>query len=74
MELHAFEKMAEAAPMTDVPLQTPVFPAVTPPGMAYVPFQQWGEIYDAENGFSSGTLFPVLDLPFGMGGGCHEKP
>ena len=33
-------------------------------GMAYVPFQQWGEVYDADKAFSRYTLFPQLDLPF----------
>lgn len=40
------------------------FPANTPLAMAYVPFQQWGEIYDDEKALSQGTLFPELDLPF----------
>ncbi len=75
MELHAFEKMAvesvqtpsapEAAPMLQ---PEGIFPAVTPPGMAYVPFQQWGDVYEAEKGWQQGTMFPVLDMPFCMGG------
>ena len=73
MELHALEAMADAVPMTDVPLETPVFPGVTPPGMAYVPFQQWGELYNAEKGFCRGTMFPVLDLPFRMAVGDGQK-
>lgn len=32
--------------------------------MAYVPFQQWSEVYSAEKGLCAGTLFPCLDLPF----------
>ncbi|WP_296775968.1 spore coat associated protein CotJA [Ruminococcus sp.] len=44
------------------------FPQNTPPAMAYVPFQQWGELYDDEKAFSRGTLFPELDLPFSGGG------
>lgn len=32
--------------------------------MAYVPFQQWSEVYSAEKGLCSGTIFPCLDLPF----------
>ncbi|MBR7085461.1 MAG: spore coat associated protein CotJA [Oscillospiraceae bacterium] len=47
-----------------------VFPDVTPPGMAYVPYQLWSEnIYDAQTGIQQGTLFPVLDLPFSPAGG-----
>ncbi len=32
--------------------------------MAYVPYQQWNEIYAADKGFSAGTMFPCLNLPF----------
>ena len=49
-----------------------VFPEQTPPGMAYVPFQQWGKIYDSHEGFHKGTLFPDLDFPFMRGGGQGE--
>ncbi len=38
-----------------------------PVGMAYVPWQKWGQTYSMEQGFSRGTLFPDLDLPFVMG-------
>lgn len=35
------------------------------PGMAYVPFQQWGEeLHPMERALDAGTLFPVLDKPF----------
>lgn len=41
-----------------------------PLAMAYVPWQMWRNIYDAEKGFSCGTIFEELDKPFrGMGGG-----
>lgn len=82
MELHAFERMAIAADdgpflrqmdgCTDGLLPQPMtpFPEETPPGMAYVPYQMWGDAYDAEYAISKGTLFPVLDKPFiGMRGG-----
>ena len=37
--------------------------------MAYVPWQTWRDIYDAEKGFHKGTIFQELDLPFlGKGG------
>ncbi len=84
MELHAFERMAQSldaaltrrdsdeAPSDELlPQPQTAFPASTPLGMAYVPFQQWGEPFDAETALSRGTLFPELDLPF-MGGGCSE--
>ncbi|MBR1592346.1 MAG: spore coat associated protein CotJA [Ruminococcus sp.] len=43
------------------------FPENTPLAMAYVPFQQWGKVYDADEAINRGTLFPELDLPFGGG-------
>lgn len=79
MELHAYERMAQSLdPMLmpcqqEMPEQMTIFPAQTPPGMAYVPFQQWGEPYDAETGFGRGTMFPVLDLPFAPGEGGMGK-
>lgn len=55
-----------------LPQPMTVFPDKTPPAMAYVPYQMWGEMYEAEKGFSQGTMFPVLDQPFccSEGGGC----
>ena len=47
----------------------PRFPENTPLGMAYVPFQQWSEVYNDEDAFESGTLFPDLNMPFCKGGG-----
>lgn len=44
------------------------FPAATPLGMAYVPFQSWGEVNSPEKAFASGTLFPELCFPFEEGG------
>ncbi|MBQ4464344.1 MAG: spore coat associated protein CotJA [Oscillospiraceae bacterium] len=52
---------------------TSVFPPVTPPGMAYVPYQQWGKVYDAEEGIDRGTLFPDLDFPFQCAGGDSKR-
>ena len=48
------------------------FPEQTPLAMAYVPFQQWGKLYDSHEGFHKGTLFPDLDFPFMRGGGQGE--
>lgn len=37
--------------------------------MAYVPWQTWRDLYDAEKGFHCGTIFKELNLPFlGKGG------
>ena len=38
-----------------------------PVAMAYVPMQRWQQTYDLGLGFSRGTIFPDLDLPFEMG-------
>lgn len=37
--------------------------------MAYVPAQQWNTLFEMEEGFARGTVFPELEKPF-MGGGC----
>ncbi|MBE6861140.1 MAG: spore coat associated protein CotJA [Ruminococcus sp.] len=48
------------------------FPAETPLAMAYVPFQQIKEVYEADTALKNGTLFPELDFPFMNGGDCCE--
>lgn len=40
----------------------------TPLGMAYVPYQQWGEVYNSGDALENGTLFPDLRFPFERGG------
>ncbi|WP_243023382.1 spore coat associated protein CotJA [Clostridium sp. AM46-21] len=35
-----------------------------PIGMAYVPSQEFGELYDAKKGLCEGTMFPDLNLIF----------
>ena len=32
--------------------------------MAYVPVQQWGDLYDIDVGLQRGTIFAQLDKPF----------
>lgn len=39
--------------------------------MAYVPWQQLETVYEPENGFPRGTIFPELDKPLMVGGNCH---
>ena len=40
-----------------------------PIAMAYVPWQNWCDLYEAEKGFQCGTIFKELDKPFfGKGG------
>ncbi len=44
-----------------------------PLAMAYVPWQEWQNIYEAEKGFHCGTIFEELNMPFNgirMGGCC----
>ena len=38
--------------------------------MAYVPWQQWGNIYDPKEALKRGTIFAELDLPFEASKGC----
>ena len=40
-----------------------------PVAMAYVPWQNWENLYNECDAFERGTAFPSLDLPFtGKGG------
>ena len=51
-----------------------VLPEDPVPAMAYVPYQVWGELYEAERTLDMGTLFPALDKPFyGRKGGEPRK-
>ncbi|MEE1313812.1 MAG: spore coat associated protein CotJA [Lachnospiraceae bacterium] len=43
-----------------------------PLAMAYVPWQQWGNLYSPEKGFHQGTIFQDLDFPFNGRGGCRR--
>ena len=53
------EKPAESCPVTKGR-----FPADTPIGMAYVPYQFWEKPYDEPTALARGTIFPSLDKPF----------
>ncbi len=55
----------ETPPVSECPVDFSDYPV----GMAYVPMQRWGKTYDLGNGFSRGTIFPDLDLPF-LAGRC----
>ena len=48
------------------------FPRGTPPAMAYVPWQQWQNIYEICRGFERGTIFEDLDKPFTGKGGRRQ--
>lgn len=47
--------------------ELPLNPVVA---MAYVPFQKDDTLYSHEQGFVTGTMFPVLNKPFK---GCESK-
>lgn len=44
-----------------------VFPAQTPLAMAYVPYQEFEDLYDASAALQNGTLFKNLNFPFERG-------
>ena len=41
-----------------------------PIAMAYVPWQEWKNLYPAEKALHRGTIFEELDKPFEGKGGC----
>lgn len=43
-----------------------------PLAMAYVPWQEWQNLYSAEKGFCRGTIFEDFDKPFLGTGGCQK--
>lgn len=54
-----------------LPQPKTAFPAETPLAMAYVPYQMWDAVYDAEEGIAQGSMFPSLVKPFyGAEGRC----
>lgn len=46
------------------------FPEDYSVAMAYIPYQQNADSYDADKALARGTLFPVLDKPFLGKAGC----
>ena len=45
-----------------------------PLAMAYVPWQQFRNLYDLDRALEVGTIFAELDKPFtGKGGMCRER-
>lgn len=43
-----------------------------PIAMAYVPWQQWENIYEADLGLKQGTIFKDLDKPYTCGRGVRK--
>lgn len=69
--LHERENMpvyAEPRKNAVSPSGTSRLPEDMPLAMAYVPFQQWGKVYDSGEALDNGTLFPDLIFPFRKGG------
>lgn len=59
------EVMAKAsAPCCRLDSSLSAFPAETPVGMAYVPYQKWKNVYEPSVALSRGTVFEDLDKPF----------
>ncbi|MCR5121313.1 MAG: spore coat associated protein CotJA [Ruminococcus sp.] len=56
--------LGEKKPADGCPKTQGIFPAETPVGMAYVPFQFWEKTYDEPTALARGTIFPSLDKPF----------
>ena len=48
------------------------FPQNASLAMAYVPFQEWGDVYSDDEAFPIGTLFPDLNFPFMRGADSNE--
>ena len=44
-----------------------------PLGYSYVPVQVFGDVYCAEKALKRGTIFPELDLPFGVYGNNFDS-
>lgn len=40
------------------------FPDETALAIAYVRWQEWGNVYEPEDAFARGTIFPCLDKTF----------
>lgn len=71
LKFKEFTDKAEEKPkskFSNVPLEG------LPLAMAYVPMQQFGELYDESEALTRGTAFPDLDKPFcGRFTGAREK-
>lgn len=53
-------------------LQNDMFPTEISLAIAYIPMQKITTLYDDENSYKIGTLFPDLDKPFLGGGVCNN--
>lgn len=63
----ANSEMPKAMPYSREPSTTDISMFTNQPvslAMAYVPYQQWRELYEKTVGFQRGTIFKELDKPF----------
>lgn len=58
------EEAAKSCPFCPKNNTMSAFPAETPVGMAYVPYQKWKNVYDPSVALDRGTVFEDLDKPF----------
>ncbi|MEE0930275.1 MAG: spore coat associated protein CotJA [Acutalibacteraceae bacterium] len=58
-----YDLMEKGGTMAPIPKDATV-------AMAYIPLQSNDKVYSTEQGFVSGTMFPVLNKPFK---GCDDK-
>lgn len=61
---YASYRSDEALPDRECCSTLRIFPKEVSVAMAYVPFQQWCDVYSCDKALCQGTIFPVLDLPF----------
>ena len=57
-----FDELADIDALVAIPLDDSCGKMVL--AMAYVPVQEWGDLYDEGVALSNGTLIPDLNLPF----------
>ena len=68
----SFSPVSDGRQMDGCPNTRNDFLEGKPLAMAYVPWQQWKEIYEPCQGFQQGTIFRELDKPFlWKGGRCR---
>lgn len=73
MDFSMFENMRFASEYNHMPQTAvrPRFPKETPLAMAYVPLQEWGEVYNESDALCNGTIFPELKMDFEVEEGCY---
>lgn len=62
--------VSRPAPSCEIPAAAVDKLSGLPLAMAYVPWQEWEDVYEIGYGFQKGTIFQQLDKPFLGKGGC----